>query len=80
MKRSIFFENVLNNFIDELPTFLKVGMSVQLGELGTLRLNLSGQGVDTIDDFNASTITTKVIFTPSVAFKDGLKGIKFEHE
>jgi nucleoid DNA-binding protein len=34
-------ENVLSNFIDELPTFLKLGMSVQLGDFGTLRLNLS---------------------------------------
>ncbi|MDR2816655.1 MAG: hypothetical protein LBB62_08145 [Proteiniphilum sp.] len=30
-----------NNFLDELPTFLKIGMSIKLGDFGTLRLSLS---------------------------------------
>jgi predicted histone-like DNA-binding protein len=71
-------ENVLSNFLEELPTFLKLGMSVQLGDFGTMRLNLSGTGAETPDTFDAATIAAKVIFTPSVELKNGLKDIKFE--
>ena len=71
-------ENVLTNFLDELPTFLKVGMSVQLGNFGTVRLSLSGEGAENAAAFNAATIAAKVIFTPSVELKNGLNDIKFE--
>ncbi|MDR3095197.1 MAG: DNA-binding protein, partial [Bacteroidales bacterium] len=71
-------ENVLTNFLDELPTFLKVGMSVQLGNFGTVRLSLSGEGAENTAAFNAATIAAKVIFTPSVELKNGLNDIKFD--
>ncbi|MDR2473613.1 MAG: HU family DNA-binding protein [Tannerella sp.] len=70
-------ENVLSNFLDELPTFLKIGMSVQLGDFGTLRLNLSGEGAETPSAFKSETITAKVIFTPSTELKKGLTEIKY---
>jgi predicted histone-like DNA-binding protein len=74
-------ENVLNNFIDELPTFLKLGLSVKLGEFGTLRLNLSSEGVDADKEFTADKIKgVKVIFTPGVELKESLKDISFEEE
>ncbi|MDR0560980.1 MAG: DNA-binding protein [Prevotellaceae bacterium] len=71
-------ENVLTNFIEELPTFLKLGMSVQLGDLGTIRLNITGEGAATPADFKTETIAAKVIFTPSVEFKNGLADIHYE--
>jgi predicted histone-like DNA-binding protein len=71
-------ENVLSNFLDELPTFLKIGMSVQLGEFGTVRLNLTGDGAEKPEAFNPATIAAKVIFTPSVELKKGLEDIKYE--
>ncbi|MDR2825111.1 MAG: HU family DNA-binding protein [Prevotellaceae bacterium] len=72
-------ENVLNNFLDELPTFLKIGMSVQLGEFGTVRLSLSSEGAETPDKFNTSQIKTpRVIFTPSAALKNSLSDITYE--
>jgi predicted histone-like DNA-binding protein len=72
-------ENVLNNFLDELPTFLKLGLSVKLGEFGTLRLGLSSEGVEAPDEFNATKIKhVKVIFTPSAELKEGLKDVTFE--
>jgi predicted histone-like DNA-binding protein len=72
-------ENVLSNFLDELPTFLKLGMSVKLGDFGTLRLNLSSEGVDASEQFNVSNIKgVKVIFTPSTDLKKALEDIKFE--
>jgi predicted histone-like DNA-binding protein len=72
-------ENVLNNFIDELPTFLKLGMSVKLGEFGTLRLNIVSEGVDADKQFTANNIKgTKVIFTPGTELKESLQKISFE--
>jgi predicted histone-like DNA-binding protein len=72
-------ENVLNNFIEELPTFLKLGLSVKLGEFGTLRLSTISEGVDEDKEFSASNIKgVKVIFTPGVELKESLKNITFE--
>jgi hypothetical protein len=53
-------------------------MSVQLGNFGTVRLSLSGEGAENAAAFNAATIAAKVIFTPSVELKNGLNDIKFE--
>jgi predicted histone-like DNA-binding protein len=74
-------ENVLTNFIDELPTFLKLGLSVKLGEFGTLRLTLVSEGVEDGRQFTADNIKgTKVVFTPGVEFKNSLRDIKFEED
>jgi predicted histone-like DNA-binding protein len=74
-------ENVLNNFLDELPVFLKIGMSVKLGDFGTIRLSISSAGADTPEQFNAGLIKgAKIIFTPSSEFKESLNDIKFELE
>jgi len=73
-------ENVLSNFVDELPTLLKDGFSVQLGEFGTLRLSLSSEGAEQPETFNAGTISGKVIFTPGTAVKKELADITYEKE
>jgi predicted histone-like DNA-binding protein len=75
-------ENVLSNFMEELPTFLKLGMSIKLGEFGTMRLSLSSTGADTPDAFNAqhNIKGAKIIFTPSSELKENLKDIVFEEE
>ena len=73
-------ENVLINFVDELPALLKDGFSVHLGEFGTMRLSLSSKGADTVDKFNTNSITTKVIFTPGVSLKKDLIDISFDKE
>ena len=72
-------ENVLANFLDELPNYLKIGMSVKLGEFGTMRLNLKSEGVEKGKKFDVSKIKgVKIIFTPSSELKKNLEGIKFE--
>jgi predicted histone-like DNA-binding protein len=74
-------ENVLTNFTDELPIFLKMGMSVRLGDLGTLRLTLSSEGTENKEDFHASKIkNVRVVFTPSAELKKQLENITFEAE
>jgi predicted histone-like DNA-binding protein len=72
-------ENVLTNFVEELPVFLKIGMSVKLGNLGTMRLSLKSDGVERSKKFDASKIKgVKIIFTPSVELKQNLEDITFE--
>jgi predicted histone-like DNA-binding protein len=72
-------ENVLSNFIEELPTYLKIGMSVKLGDFGTMRLNLKSEGVPLGQKFDASKIKgTRTVFTPSTEFKNELIDVTFE--
>jgi predicted histone-like DNA-binding protein len=72
-------QNVLENFLDELPTFLKLGYSVQLGNFGTLRLSLQSKSAPTAAEYHAGLIKgVKVIFTPGVELKAALKDVRFE--
>jgi putative DNA-binding protein len=66
--------------MEEIPKRITHGYSVQLGEIGTLRLSLSSEGVDDTKHFNPRTIKKKVIFLPSKAFKSELKNISFEYK
>ena len=72
-------ENVLSNFLEELPTFLKLGMSVKLGDFGTMRLSLQSEGVDLGQKYDASKIKgVKIIFTPSTELKADIAKTSFE--
>jgi predicted histone-like DNA-binding protein len=74
-------ENVLDNFIDELPTFLKLGLSVKLGNFGTMRLTVASEGANDPEEFKTDLIKgVRVIFTPSTELKESLKDISFEEE
>ncbi|MDR1199199.1 MAG: DNA-binding protein [Prevotellaceae bacterium] len=71
--------NVIDSLIDTVPKYLLMGRSVSLGELGTLRISFSSEGVASAADFNTSMITgVKIIFTPSVELKKQIDGIRFE--
>ena len=71
--------NVIESLIGTVPKYLLMGKSVNLGDLGTLRLSFTSQGVDDVSTFNASMISNvRVIFTPSVEFKASLEKVTFE--
>lgn len=71
--------NVIESLIATMPRYLLMGKSVNLGDLGTLRLSFSSKGVEDPATFNPSLISgVKVIFTPSVEFKEKLKKVTFE--
>lgn len=71
--------SVIENVIDIIPKYLLMGKSVNLGELGTLRLSFSSKGVESEKEFKVGMINNiKVIFTPSPEFKKMLDSIKFE--
>jgi predicted histone-like DNA-binding protein len=74
-------ENVLSNFVDELPTFLKLGLSIQLGDFGTLRLTIASEGATEDEGFTVANIKgVRVIFVPGVTLKNELKSITFEEQ
>ena len=71
-------ENVLANFMDCLPHYLRDGFSVQLGEFGTMRLTLSSEGAATEKAFKTETIKPRVTFTPGVELKTALRENSYE--
>ena len=71
-------ENVLSNFIDCLPSYLRDGFSVQLSEFGTMRLTLSSEGSLTEKAFNIEKIKPRVTFTPGVELKAALRDNSYE--
>jgi predicted histone-like DNA-binding protein len=74
-------ESTLNNCVDVVPTFLKLGLSVKLGGLGTLRVIPLSEGVDEDKEFTVANIKgSKIVFTPSVELKKSLEDITFEEE
>ncbi|WP_066630796.1 HU family DNA-binding protein [Labilibacter marinus] len=72
-------QNTLMNLVDQIPKYLLDGNSVSLGELGTLRISFSSEGVDTEEEFNVSKIKgLKVLFTPGKLIKEEIVKAKFE--
>ena len=72
-------ENVLISFLEGVPTYLKIGMSVKLGDFGTLRLNIKSESVEEGKKYDASKIKgVKIIFTPSSELKKSLDDVTFE--
>ncbi len=71
-------ENVLLNFIDCLPQYLRDGFSVQLSDFGTMRLTLSSEGSLTEKAFKTETIKPRVTFTPGVELKAALRDNSYE--
>ena len=71
--------SVIENLIDIMPKYLLMGKSVQLGELGTLRISFSSEGADSIGELNPSMVRgKKIIFTPGTLLKEILPKLTFE--
>ena len=71
--------SVIENLIDIMPKYLLMGKSIQLGELGTLRVSFSSEGVENEAELNTNKIKgVKFVFNPSVELKKQLNEIHFE--
>ena len=71
--------NVVENLLDVIPKYLLLGKSVSLGDLGTMRISFSSQGVDRPEEFTVGKISgIRVVFTPSPSLRKNIAGIKFE--
>lgn len=75
-------KSVLSNFLEEVPTFMLLGYSVKLNELGTFRISFSSKGVDVAADFRTTMINgLKVIYTPDVELKTRIEdAITYEQD
>jgi len=71
--------NVIESLLTTIPKYLLMNKSVNLGDLGTLRVSFSSEGVENPEDFNVRMISSlKVVFTPSTEFKAMLEKARFE--
>ena len=71
--------SVIENMIDILPKYLLMGKSIQLGELGTLRISFSSDGAETPEALNPKMIRgRKVVFTAGKLLKNTLPKLTFE--
>ena len=70
--------NVLYNFIDCLPHYLRDGFSIQLGEFGSMRVTLASKGAETEKAFKTETIKPRVVFTPGTELKRELAANSYE--
>jgi predicted histone-like DNA-binding protein len=70
--------SVIENLIDIMPKYLLMGKSINLGELGTLRVSFSSEGVENEKEFTTAKIKgTKIVFTPGIELKKQLATIKY---
>lgn len=75
-------EASFNLVCDGIPALLQQGNSVQLGNLGYLRLSYSSTGVEEIEKFDPHSMIkdVRVIFTPSKELMNAIKdGLTFEN-
>lgn len=75
-------ETTFNLVCDGIVHELQQGNSVQLGELGWLRLSFGSEGVEDVTQFDAATMirNVKIIFTPSKTLMADIKnGLEFEN-
>lgn len=65
---------VLDALFTEAERALKMGYSVDFGDLGTLRLTLSGEMSETLEDWNVNNNISRVNvrYTPSIALNEAL--------
>ena len=70
--------NVLYNFIDCLPHYLRDGFSIQLGEFGSMHVRLSSKAAETEKTFKTETIKPRVVFTPGTELKRELAANSYE--
>ena len=70
---------VLYALVDVMTGSLAEGQAVRLGELGSLRVNISSEGKAAEKEVTAASIRgAKVVFTPGTGLKNMLSTLKYE--
>ena len=69
---------VLYAMVEEAVSGLSDGRIIRLGDLGSLRITLSSEGKDTVEEVTATSVKKAgVIFTPGKKLQEMLKSAKF---
>ena len=72
---------MLTTLTQVLPFYLKLGLSVHLGNLGIFRLTIHSESVPEGEDFKSTNIKgVRTAFTASVELKEELTHITFEED
>lgn len=70
--------NVFENLVNQIPNYLLDGYTIDLGDLGTLRLSLNSEGADTPGSFHVGMIKNiKIIFIPGKMLKEKVAKAQF---
>ena len=70
---------VLYALLEIIPDHLEAGNAVQLGEIGSFRINISSNGEDSADKVGSKSIKNcKIIFTAGKKFKNVLNNLSFK--
>ncbi|MDR1119314.1 MAG: HU family DNA-binding protein [Dysgonamonadaceae bacterium] len=73
--------NVLINFTEALPKYLKDGYKLRLGDFGIFKVSFSSEGVDDAKQIVPARIRSRrVLYTPGKDIKTSLEGMHFELE
>jgi predicted histone-like DNA-binding protein len=73
--------NVLVNFTEALPKYLKDGYKIRLGDFGIFKVSFSSEGADEAKQIVPSRIRSRrVLYTPGKDIKTSLDGMHFEME
>jgi predicted histone-like DNA-binding protein len=73
--------NVLVNFTEALPKYLKDGYKLRLGDFGILKVSFSSEGTDEAKQIVPARIRSRrVLYTPGKDIKTSLEGMHFEME
>ncbi|MDR1865790.1 MAG: HU family DNA-binding protein [Bacteroidales bacterium] len=73
--------NVLINFVEALPKYLKDGYKLRLGDFGIFKVSFSSEGTDEPQKMIAAHIRNrKVLYTPGREIKNSLNDMRFEHQ
>jgi predicted histone-like DNA-binding protein len=71
--------NVLTNLVDELPVYISMGQTIQLGDFGTFRVSVSSEGADSAEALTTRNIKkAKLVFLPGTRLKQKLASLSFE--
>jgi predicted histone-like DNA-binding protein len=69
---------VIENFLELVPKFLRNGRTVNLGQLGSFRVNISSKGYDTPDEVgNYSIKRNKISFLPSAEMRENMGTVRY---
>ncbi|MEQ8532586.1 MAG: HU family DNA-binding protein [Imperialibacter sp.] len=69
---------VIENFLELVPKYLRNGRTVNLGQLGAFRVNISSKGYETPDEVGGYSIRrNKISFLPSAEMRENMGKVSY---
>jgi len=69
---------VIENFLELVPKYLRNGRTVNLGQLGAFKVNISSKGYETPDEVGSYSIRrNKISFLPSAEMRENMGKVSY---